>query len=329
MSEMELEQEQEPEETSREALETAFEEHSEPEVLETEVAETEAPEGELATEAPEETGVEGEAPPVEASTDNAPQSWSPAAREEWINVPDSVKEVIAKREQEMQGVMQESAQARQFSQQFGEQMGQYQGLFNSQGVDAMGGIDAIMQTAAPLYGGTPQQKAEAVAGIIQQFGIDIATLDGLLVGEQPAPVDPGMQALQDQINNMGQYIQNQQHGQQQQQVAQQQETSNEVEKFVAENEFAADLRGVMADFMGMAGQQGQQLSLVDAYQRAIATRPDIQQIIANRAQGQHNEQQLGKARTAATSIPQTSGINQAAPIAQTSREAIENAWNES
>ena len=318
---------EEPEETTRDALEAAFDEQEvEPETPETEVVK-EPVVAEPEAQAPTEEGVQAEAPEV-ASTDKAPQSWTPAAREEWVNVPDSVKEVVAKREQEMQNVMQESAQARQFGSNFQEAVGQFESIFQGQGVDNLTGINSLLQTAAPLYGGTPQQKAETVAQIIEQFGVDISTLDSLLVGEAQAPMDPNMQAMQTQMNNMSNFIQQQQFSQQQNQDQQRQETNNEVDAFVAANEFAEDLRGVMADFMGMAGQHGQQLSLDDAYQRAIATRPDIQQIIANRAQGQHNEQALGNARNAAQSIPQSSGITNTLPPPQSTREALEQAWDE-
>lgn len=321
---------EEPEGTTRDALESAFDEHNEPVVIEGEV--TEVSQTPPVIEAPKldpETGLAAEEAPGDPGELKAPQSWSPAAREEWGNTPPAVQETIAKREQEMQTVMQESAQARQFGQHFEQSMAPFQQIFAGQGVDPMAGISEVMQTAAPLYAGTPQQKAETVAQLIQQFGVDVSTLDDLLVGRQQPPQSPEMQSMQQQMDQMSQYIQNQQFGQQQQQFAQQNQVNGEVEQFITDNEFAGDLRGVMADFMSMANNQGQQLSLPDAYQRAISTRPDIQQIIANREQGHHNEQVLGNARQAAQSIPQNSGFDNSAPPPQSTREAIEQAWDQS
>jgi len=325
MSEQEIEQEPE---TTRDALEAAFEEQeSEP------IEETEPPEAEAEASEAVETPAEGEGEPPEtpavAEDDSAaPMSWSPLAREEWANTPPAVKETITKREAEMQSVMQESAQSRQFSQNFEQSMHPFQGLFAGQGVDALTGLNEIMQTAAPLYGGSPQQKAETVAQLIQQFGVDIGTLDDLLVGNQAAPLTPEMQGMQDQINNMGSFIQQQQQGQQQQYQRQQSEVNSTVEKFISENEFAGELRGVMADFMNMAAQQGQPLDLPDAYQRAISTRPDIQQVLSDRAAGIQNTQAIGKARQAASSVPQIGGNAGAPPAPTNTREALLTAWDE-
>jgi len=323
--------EPEQEETTRDALESAFEEHDESEpTKETPAAEEKTETIEPVAEAPAPEGEQAESPDTEsvATTDNAPQSWSPAAREEWAKVPPAVKEVVAKREAEIEQVMHESAQARQFGQQFEQAMQPFQQLFTSQGVDAMTGLNELMQTAAPLYGGTPQQKAETIAQLINQFGIDITTLDDLLVGNQAEPLSPEMQGMQEQINSMGQFMQQQQQGQQQQFQQQQVEVNTEVETFVKANEFAGDLRGVMADFMKMAADQGQKLSLPDAYQRAIATRPDIQKVLSDRAAGIHNQAVIGNARQAASSVPQIGGNEEATQPPGTMREAIVDAWQE-
>ncbi len=323
--------EPEQEETSRDALESAFEEHDESDPTEkTPAPEEETETVELVAEVPTPEGEQAESPDTEsvATTDNAPQSWSPAAREEWAKVPPAVKEVVAKREAEIEQVMHESAQARQFGQQFEQAMQPFQQLFTSQGVDAMTGLNELMQTAAPLYGGTPQQKAETIAQLINQFGIDITTLDDLLVGNQAEPLSPEMQGMQEQINSMGQFMQQQQQGQQQQFQQQQTEVNTEVETFVKANEFAGDLRGVMADFMKMAADQGQKLSLPDAYQRAIATRPDIQKVLSDRAAGIHNQAVIGNARQAASSVPQIGGNEEATQPPGTMREAIVDAWQE-
>jgi len=54
----------------------------------------------------------------------------------------------------------------------------------------------------------------------------------------------------------------------------------------------------MADFMDMAERNGQRLDLKQAYQRAISTRPDIQQVLSNRANSQQNGAALSNARVA-------------------------------
>jgi len=272
---------------------------------------------------------EAVAPKEPVEEDKAPASWTPGSREQWANIPEGVRGEIAKREKELQRSLNDTAQARQFTEYFREQVSPYEGMFRAQGVDAITGIGNVLQTAAQLQMGTPVQRAQAAANVIQQFGVDIATLDDLLVGNMPksAPNEEVAQ-LQAQLYQMQQYVQQQQHGQQQQTYQQQQKINQETQEFLAKNEFANDLRGVMADFMDVAELQGRQMTLKQAYDSALATRPDIQEIVTNRGTSKNNQRAVAGARRAAASVPQSHGTGAGPSAPTTTREALLAAWDD-
>ena len=312
---------EDPAEGRRNVISDAFDDHDE-NIAEITEPEVKAP---VEPETVAETPVAVETPDV----DKAPASWTPASREHWAAIPEGVRGEIAKRESELQRTLNETAQARQFSQHFNQQIQPYEGMFRAQGVDATTGIGNVLQTAAQLQMGTPTQRAQTVAELINQFGVDIGTLDDMLVGNMPktAQATPEVEQLQQQISQMQQFIQGQQ-GQQRQQVMQQQQNiQTETNKFVAENEFANDLRGVMADFMDVAERQGRQMTLQEAYNSAVATRPDIQEILTNRAKSTNNLRAVSGARRAGVSVPQSHGTGDAAAAPVSTREALLAAWD--
>ena len=186
-------------------------------------------------------------------------------------------------------------------------------------------VEGLLQTASVMQTGTQVQKAQMAAELINRFSIDISTLDDVLVGQAPQSQVP--EEVQQRLNQLEGYFQQQQQVQRNQQQVHQKTIDQEIHQFVAQNEFAGDLRMVMADFMDIADRQGHPITLENAYQRAIATRPDIQQVIKNRAIGQQNTSQIGKARQAAVSVPQSGGLGAPAGPPATMRDALLDAWD--
>lgn len=315
---------EDPAEGRRNVIADAFDDHDES------IAEITEPEVKKPVEREQETAVAPTPAQDAPDVSKAPASWTPASREHWNAIPEGVRGEIAKRETELQRTLNETAQARQFTQHFQRSIQPYEGMFRAQGVDATTGIGNVLQTAAQLQMGTPSQRAQAVAGLINQFGVDIGTLDDLLVGNMPkaAESSPEVAQLQHQIAQMQQFIQGQQGQQQQQYRQQQQNIQGETNKFLAENEFASDLRNVMADFMDVAERQGQKMTLKEAYDRALYTRPDIQEIIANRAKANNNKRAVSGARRAAVSVPQSHGTGAGAEAPASTREALLAAWDD-
>lgn len=324
MSEEENTETEAPEESIRDSLSAAFDEDQiETEITEDAENEVEAVDAEGAnTAAAEPLDDKATAPAVDA-LDAPPASWSPTAREEWAKVPETVRATIAKREKEIQTTMQESAQARQLAQSFNQMVQPFQGMFAAQGAtNAVHGVEQVLHSVAQLQGGTPAAKAAAAAQIIKQFGVGIRELDDALVGNAQAqpPADPRFDELQTKYDSLASRLQANDNEVQQQ-------INIETNKFLGEKPFANDLRVTMADFMDLASRQGQKLTLQEAYDRALATRPDIQTILSNRAKAEAGKKNITNARKAGVIVP-ISSEGGGPPVAPANlRGALEAAWD--
>ena len=261
---------------------------------------------------------------AEPNIDKAPASWSPADREHWASLPESVKRVTMKREAEIQKTLQDTSNARKTAEQFQRVIEPYQAMFAARGApNALEGVQAVLNTAAQIQNGSPEIKAKAVAQLVKDFGVSIKDLDNALVG-QPittnAPSDPRLDQITNELNQVKQYFKQQD---QQTQSSVQEETN----KFLADNEFANDVRQEMADFMELYGRRKQRLTLQEAYNLAINSRPDIQEVIKNRDTASGSQSKVDAARRAGVSLPSSSNPNgEATPPPKDLRSAIENAW---
>lgn len=334
---MAIEEEQEDSRSAISAAFEAFESADEEEVDEPEVKE-ETPPLEVVPDKPKHEGTlslpgksedKPEATPEVDATFKPPQSWTPASREGWDQVPKSLQKQISDREGQMNAVLQERSELRGVSDNVGKLFEPFSSMFQAQGLDPWRSTYNVLSTAAQLQGGSAAQKAQVTLQLIKDFSVDIGLLDDLMVGKEglPSPTDE----LADLRNQLAQTQQWQQHQQNQQNQAQnqaQQVTNVEVNAFVEANEFAQDLRLPMADFMDMAERGGEGgISLDVAYQRALAARPDLQVLITNRANTTSNADALAAANAASVSVPQTSGTGSDKASPGTIREALLDAWD--
>ena len=259
---------------------------------------------------------------------NAPQSWGVAEREGWASIDPSIQAQIDKREKEISNTLTTTKEARDFHQQFNETVTPFQHFIQAEGATPIQAVGNLLQTAATLQGGSQHQKAERIAQLISHYGIDIRTLDSLLAGETPD--NPQQQQFGDMLDQrlgpINQFMQQQQTFQQQQYSDQQTAVSNELTAFYDTHEFATDLKSEMADMMEMAGRRNESLTLDQAYERAIAFRPDIQTVVDQRkaaAAAQANNQQIQQKQAAAVSVGQGNApLGDGKPPAQSMRQAI-------
>jgi len=265
----------------------------------------------------------GEAATGEAGNEQAtpPVGLSPAAREVWNEVPDAVKAEITKREQDYErGIMKYSQNAKR-AEMMDQMLGPYQQLFSINGGPGKT-LPGLLQVASQLQMGTPQQKASTVASLIKQFGVDIGTLDNLLVGEAPPQEVLQQQTIEQQVQQGIARWQQAQAAQAQQYTAQQ--VNTELQQFASDpqNEFYADVRSDMADLLDMAARRNQSMTLQQAYERAVQIHPQISQIIAARGQKQNTSMK----QRAASSISGAPGGQGGGADVSSTRAALEEAW---
>lgn len=260
-----------------------------------------------------------------AADEKPPVGLSPEVREAWKDLPDVVKKEMSKREKDYEaGIVKYADQAKR-AEAMDRSLAPYQQLFAMNG--GVGNtLPGLLQTASVLQMGSAPQKAEAVASIIKQFGVDIRTLDNLLVGNAP-PKEVQQQSEIDQLLNqrlapLQQQLQQYQQREQMEQQARQQQIGSELEQFAAQNEFYADVRSDMADLMEMATNRGREMSLQEAYDTACRAHPQISKIIAGRTSAQETQRK----RNAASSISGNQG-GELSSAPGSIAAALEEAWD--
>lgn len=222
----------------------------------------------------------------------APGTWSPQAREHWNTVPAEVREEVWKREKEVSRALTTSATARAFQNEFNQAMQPFMSFIQAEGVQPLQAATYMMQNAAILRVGSVQQKAELVANIIGQWGIDLQLLDRMLEAQmkgqryQPGPNDnqaPPPNQIQAMINQAIQPLVQQQ--QQSQRALLQQveaEVDAELNQFAAEHEFYEDVKDDMADILEVASRRGVKMTLTEAYERATLLSVPVRAVLDQR-----------------------------------------------
>ena len=260
----------------------------------------------------------------------APVGLPPAAREAWNETPPAMQEAVAARERQFAQGIQSYAENAQRAQAMDQSLQPFQQYFAMNGGNPAQQISDLLQTASILQMGSPVQKAETVANLIGQFGIDVSALDQILVGNAPPEgavaeghiqqhVQQAMAPYQQMLNNLGQ----------QQRMSDQQvtvETQAAVDAFSKDpaNEFYLDVRSEMADIVEMVTNRGEIISLAEAYKRACALNPQVQAVVASRAQNASlaNKRQASKPILSSPSAAEVVGTAH-----DTMRGSIDAAWD--
>ena len=214
-----------------------------------------------------------------------PVSLSATAREAWKDAPKALKAEIVKRERDFQVGIEQHARNAQRALQMDQALAPYQQYFALDGGNPGQSMNRLLQTASGLAMGSGPQKAQLVAGLIQQFGVDINTLDALLAGK-PAPAAAQPQPQRDpELDDLRQFAQQ---IKQQQAWAQQQSTQvvqTEVQQFANDpkNEFYRDVQADMADILDLAAKRNYNMPLTEAYEKACKLHPEVSRILATRS----------------------------------------------
>lgn len=252
--------------------------------------------------------------------DRAPASWKPELREHWGALPEGVRSEIYRRESEVQRTLQETAEARKTAEAVMRTIAPYEAFIKAENSNPLQAIDNLMSTAARLRTGTAPELAQLVAGIVNQFGVGrfgnafIEQLDSALAGQTPK-VDPQQNAIEQVLNQklapVQQMLTQFQQAQAQQQQMVQQQAVNEVEQFLSKAEFGNDVREDMADILEVAQRRGINMTLQDAYKKAVMMNDNVRSVLTQRAQSQKAQSQTQAAQRAKSVAVSVSG---AAPM---------------
>lgn len=267
------------------------------------------------------------APAVSKAEVRAPQSWKPELREKWNAVPEEVRQEVVRREREVTVAMQEASEARRQLSSVQQMIAPYEGMIRAEGGHPIQAIGSLLQTAAALRTAPPAHKAQIVADLIKQYGIDHNMLADSISGAGPR-YQQEQQYRDPRVDQLQQYIQ-QQEGQRQQ--ARMAEGQRAVEEFAKSHEFLDDVRQDMAEFIQVAKSRGLTLSLEDAYSRAVELHPGIRDVLRQReeakarAKANASTQRAKAATSSVRSEPARPGVKDGKPSL---REQLDSAFSE-
>lgn len=257
-----------------------------------------------------------------------PASWKPAAREQWAKLPPEVQQETVRREREAQQTLQESAEARRNWTSFQQAVAPYEAMVRAEGANPVQAAASLFQTAAALRTAPPAHKAQLIARMVQDYGIDIQMLDQALAGQAPAPQQHAPAQYQDP--RVDQLMARLQGAEQQRQQSAQQRATQEAQAFAANAEFFEDVRQEMADLMEVAARRGVSLSMEDAYNRAVKLNPEISGVLSQREQAKTataSTATMQRSRAAAASVKSRPAGPASSPAPTGRRGALEAAWD--
>jgi len=248
-------------------------------------------------------------PAKPSRVDRPPSSWKGQAKGEWATVPLAVRQEVARREAEVEKVLREAAPLRQFQQQFQQTVAPYMARIESYGTHPVQAIGNLLKADYLLSSAPKQQRAQLMAQFIKDYEVDIMELDNALSGSaQPNPQGQQSDIEQRIMQQVQQMVAPfyQQQAQATQQI--QQKAVTTVEQMAEDHikyPYFNEVRADMADIVEMMAKRGVDMTLEDAYARAIRINPEVSSQMERQTTMQnanHQHQQAQRAKLAASSV---------------------------
>lgn len=270
--------------------------------------------------------------------DDAPKAWKAGTRNHWAALPKEVKDEVLRREKDFTRVFGESGQARQFSSQVMETVRPYEARMRLYNVTPIQAINRLFQVDHILSSAPPTQRAQFMATLIHDYGIDIKELDSALAGEaSPDPVQSQLNTLLEQrLAPLNQFLQQQQVQAQQADFHRAQQATSVIDQMAQDTAnfpHFEQVREAMADIVDLNAARGRYPTLDVVYKQAVGMDPELgPQALANgvrqaqltTAQAQHAQAQRAQAASLSVSGSKSTAAPQA--INGDLRSAVEAAW---
>lgn len=313
-----------------------------PETVEAKVPATEAPtEGVSAESSTEGAPTEGapattaEGAPAESPTETQieppPQSWKPALKAKWSSLEPELRQEIIRRERDILREFGVSSHARKLANDLQEVTRPYEGRMRALNVTPLQAVGELLKADYALSTAPPTQKAQFMAKLIKDYGVDIAELDSALAGQQADPTTSRVeQLLQQQLAPVQQFMQQQQQTLEAERQAREQAAIAEIQQMANDHvkyPYFETVRNDMADLIDLNARRGIQLSLADAYAKAVQINPETAPLV--RTQTKQVQVQNNRAQKAIQASASVKGAPAGSPTTKGSdslRDTIEAAF---
>lgn len=134
----------------------------------------------------------------------APKTWSKEAIADWATIPPRAQQEILKREEDaLRGITMYKQQA-EVGQAYSKVVEPYSAMLAAEQIDPVQLFQSFAANHYLLSRGTPEQKLDIATNLIQAYGIDFAALIDRVGNQTFTPVDPEIQALKSEIQQLRQ-----------------------------------------------------------------------------------------------------------------------------
>lgn len=236
-------------------------------------------------ETPAEPSPVVESPPTEGETaqenteavkeTGAPETWTKEALQEWAAIPPRAQQEIMKREADFHKGIEQYREAASVGQQYDSVIEPFKPLLQAENLDPVQMFQSFASNHYLLSRGTPEQKLEITANLIEHYGVSLSDLVDLAGHRALNPPDPRMTSLESKLDQL--LAAQQQPNQPSNQVspAQQAAALSEVETFAKDpaHPFFDELVNDIATFMERDPTAGLQA----AYDSAVFANPATRQ----------------------------------------------------
>ena len=243
------------------------------------------------------------------SVDKPPQAWRTPQKAKWAALDPDVRQEVVRREREVTKVLSDSASARQLSNAFTQAISPYLARIESFGVHPIAAVQELMRTDHQLVTGNKVQKANMLAKLIADYDVDIETLDHVLAGKSPkqedavgAQVERMIAERMKPFNDMMSRQQQDAAAQNRQKDAEISETLDAMESDTVKYPHYSDVKEDMADIIEIQAKKKVYLSLDQAYNRAIAMNPELNQTAVSQRKISDANERAQKALKASKSV---------------------------
>jgi hypothetical protein len=292
------------EETMSAAYDASMDEGPVEEVAE-EVVETEETEAQAEVESDEiEEGEASQEETEEAQAETeAPNSWREDAKAIFKDLPEEAQAEILKREADFEkGIAKHAEKAKQ-ADDFLTAAAPYTAMIAAEGGTPAKAFESLLQTAAIFRVGSPQQKADTVRQLIQQFGVDVNLVSPQDEGTATYQ-DPDLAALKAEIADLKGQLTTQQATEQNQKI---QTANQQIEEF-AQAEGHEHFDKVRTQ-MGVLIQSGQAKGLQDAYDQSLWLVPELREEMLAKQKKAEEDKKTAETKKAVKKAKKAAGTN--------------------
>jgi hypothetical protein len=244
--------------------------------------------------------------------DAVPASWSKEVKPLWDKIPPEVRQVIHKREAELQQGFNSVAQKANVASAVLNEFQPYAEVLQKEGATPVTAIRTLLQTAHALRTGDAEYRKAIIQSLAHQYGVDLqAPINSELAAAQATAAQLNTEKMYGRVQS------------EQQMTA---ELTNEMNAFANDpvNEFFPYVRTAMGQLIG----QGIAQNLRQAYDMSVGIVPEVRaEIVRREAASQLNaHQRTNAANMSVTGVPGGRGMAPAANGDETLRDTITRAF---